>query len=126
VYALAARSAFGTATSRVVAAYWFISTRGDFRWAEVLLDEATRDRFDEVLRTVVDGIERGVFPCVLDPPDSWMRRRRTYADPDARGTRDRYREWVRKRDGAELAPYHALEPALGDESLVDVDALDST
>src|SRR5262249_41046562 len=104
VYALAARSAFGTAESRVVAAYWFVSSRGDFRWAEVALDEHTRVRFGEVLRTIVEGIERGVFPCVLDPPDSWPRRWRSYADPDARGTRDRDREWARKCTAPEIEP----------------------
>jgi RecB family exonuclease len=123
VYALAARAAFGDPTSRVVAAYWFISTRGDFRWAEVLLDEHTQARFDEVLRTIVDGIERGVFPCALDPPDSWPRRWRSYADPDARGTRDRYREWARKRDAPELAGYVALELADADD---DDEPADST
>jgi len=108
VYALAARAAFGNHASRVVAAYWFISTRGDFRWAEVALDEHTQERLDHVLRTIVDGIEHGVFPCALDPPDSWPRRWRSYADPDARGTRDRYREWARKRTAPELAAYVAL------------------
>ena len=33
---------------------------------------------------------------------------RTFADPDARGTRDRYREWERKRMAPELAAYVAL------------------
>ena len=103
VYALAAKRAFGNEATPVVAAYWFVSSRGEFRWAEVALDEATRLRFDEVLRTIVDGIEQGVFVCSLDPPDSWPRRWRSYADPDMRGTRDRYREWVRKRGSAELA-----------------------
>ncbi len=115
VYALAARHAFGTPDTRVVAAYWFISTRGEFRWAEVALDEHTRARLDEVLRTIVDGIEHGVFPCALDPPDSWPRRRRTYADPDARGTRDRYREWAHKRHAEELAGYVALAETAASE-----------
>ena len=66
-------------------------------------------RFDEVLRVIVDGIEHGVFPCRLDPPGSWTRAAGArYADPDARGTRDRYREWVRKRGAPELAAYVAL------------------
>jgi RecB family exonuclease len=119
VYALAARRAFGGDTTPVVAAYWFISARGDFRWAEVALDDHTRERLDEVLRTIIDGIEAGVFACALDPPDSWPRRSRTYADPDARGTRDRYREWTRKRGAPELVSYVALaEPDL-DPSLPD-------
>ena len=52
----------------------------------------TEARFDEVLRVIVDGIEHGVFPCSLDPPGSWARTWRTYADPDVWGTRDRYRD----------------------------------
>ena len=114
VYALAARTAFGTAESRVVAAYWFISSRGEFRWAEVALDEHTRDRFGEVLRTIVEGIERGVFPCALEPPDSWPRRWRSYADPDARGTRDRYREWARKSTAREMEPFLRLAAGASD------------
>jgi hypothetical protein len=119
VYALAARTAFGTADSRVVAAYWFISTRGEFRWAEVALDEHTRERFGEVLRTIVEGIERGVFPCALEPPDSWPRRWRSYADPDARGTRDRYREWARKSAAPEVEPFLRLAAAVDPDDEAD-------
>src|SRR5262245_48988412 len=42
VYALAALQSFGGPDARVVAAYWYISTRGGFRWAEVALDENTQ------------------------------------------------------------------------------------
>jgi hypothetical protein len=64
-----------------------------------------------VLRTIVEGIEHGVFPCVLEPPDSWPRRWRSYADPDARGTRDRYREWARKSTAPEIEPFLRLATA---------------
>jgi hypothetical protein len=60
------------------------------------------------LRTIVDNIERGVFPCRVDPPDTWAMRRRDYVDPDSRGTRDRYREWLRKREAPELRSYVEL------------------
>jgi RecB family exonuclease len=115
VYALAARAAFGGPDTRVVAAYWYVSTRWDFRWAWVALDEQTRERVDEVLRTIVDGIEQGVFAARVDPPESWFRRWRSFVDPDARGTRDRYREWTRKQDAPELAAYRALSEAPDDE-----------
>ena len=61
-----------------------------------------------MLRTIVDGIEQGVFPCALDEPGAWTYRRRTYTDPDARGTRDRWREWERKRTAPQLAAFVAL------------------
>ena len=65
-------------------------------------------RVDEVLRVIVDGIDAGVFPCRVDPPTTWTRRIRSYADPDARGTRDRYREWQRKRRRTGVRGYVAL------------------
>jgi hypothetical protein len=108
VYAHAARASFGTPETPVGAAYWFVSTRGKFEWAELVLDDAVDARVDEVLRAIADGIGTGVFPCRVDPPSTWTRRFRTYADPDARGTRDRYREWLRKRTAPELHGYVRL------------------
>jgi hypothetical protein len=108
VYAHAARASFGTPDTPVGAAYWYVSTRGAFRWAELVLTPAVDARVDEVLRAIADGIDGGVFPCRVDPPTTWTRRWRTYTDPDARGTRDRYREWVRKREAPELRGYVAL------------------
>jgi hypothetical protein len=108
VYAHAARASFGTPDTPVGAAYWYVSTRGGFRWAELVLTPEVDARVDEVLRAIADGIDGGVFPCRVDPPTTWTRRWRTYTDPDARGTRDRYREWVRKREAAELRGYVQL------------------
>src|SRR5204862_5550163 len=44
VYALAAKSAFGNDDTPVVAAYWWVSARGNFGWTEVVLDVATQTR----------------------------------------------------------------------------------
>jgi hypothetical protein len=116
VYAHAARASFGTADTPVGAAYWYVSTRGQFRWAELVLTDAVTARVDEVLRAIADGIGAGVFPCRVDAPSTWTRRVRSYTDPDARGTRDRYREWLRKHDAPELRGYVALaEPDASDE-----------
>ena len=54
--------------AQVGAAYWFVSTRGEFKWVELELTDAVEARVDVVLRAIVDGIEHGVFPCRLDPP----------------------------------------------------------
>jgi RecB family exonuclease len=118
VYAHAARSSFGDEQTPVGASYWYVTTKGGFRWAELSLTPDVDHRVDEVLRTIVDGIDAGAFPCRVDPPSAWSRRVRSYTDPDARGTRDRAREWLRKRDVPELQQYLALaEPALaGDRS----------
>jgi RecB family exonuclease len=108
VYAHAARASFGTETTRVGASYWYVSTKGGFRWAELELTPEVEARVDHVLRAIVDGIDAGAFPCRVDPPTTWTRRFRSYADPDARGTRDRYRQWQRKRGAPELAAYLAF------------------
>jgi hypothetical protein len=108
VYAHAARASFGTPTTPVGAAYWYVSTRGGFKWAELVLTPEVDARVDEVLRAIADGIDGGVFPCRVDPPTTWTRRWRSYTDPDARGTRDRYREWVRKREAPALRGYVLL------------------
>lgn len=108
VYAHAARASFGTPDTPVGAAYWYVSTRGQFRWAELELDDAVDARVDEVLRSIADGIGAGVFPCRVDPPSSWGRYFRSFTDPDARGTHDRYREWLRKREAPELLGYVSL------------------
>jgi ATP-dependent helicase/nuclease subunit B len=116
VYAHAARASFGTSDTPVGAAYWYVSTRGGFRWAELVLTDAVDARVDEVLRAIADGIDEGVFPCRVDPPSTWGRRSRSYLDPDARGTRDRYREWLRKRTEPELRGYVTLaEPQALDD-----------
>ncbi len=115
VYAHAARASFGDDTTEVGASYWYVSAKGGFRWAELALTPAVETRVDAVLRAIVDGIGAGLFPCRVDPPSTWSRRDRTYADPDARGTRDRYREWQRKRDAPELRLYLALAEPDGDE-----------
>jgi RecB family exonuclease len=122
VYAHAARASFGTPDTPVGASYWYVSTKGGFRWAELVLTPEVDARVDEVLRAITGGIDAGLFPCRVDPPTTWTRRIRSYTDPDARGTRDRYREWQRKRDAAALRAYVALaEPtdAADDDGMLD-------
>jgi RecB family exonuclease len=115
VYARAVQREFGEPGTPVEAAYWFVSARGQFKKIGLPLTRVVADRIDAVLRTIVDNIERGVFPCRVDPPDTSPFRRRDYVDPDSRGTRDRYREWLRKREAPELRSYVELaEPAMAE------------
>ena len=74
-----------TPPTPVGASYWYVSTKGGFRWAELSLTPEVDARVDEVLRAIADGIDAGAFPCRVDPPSTWTRRFRSYADPDARG-----------------------------------------
>ena len=82
------------------------------------LDDETEARLDAQLRAIVDGIERGLFPCIVVEPGSWTPTWRSYTDPDVRGTRDRWRDWMRKRGAPELAPLRVMidgeDPGDGD------------
>jgi hypothetical protein len=116
VYARAARAAYGGPDTPVSAAYWYVSTKHKFAWSELEVTPGTDAAFDRTLRAIVDGIEQGVFPCALDEPGAWTYPRRSYADPDARGTRDRWRAWARKCDAPELAGYVELVAGTREEA----------
>ncbi len=61
VYAEAARQRFNTEEAE--AYYWFTSTRGGFARAGYPWTFERRERFLDVVETIVDGIERGEFPA---------------------------------------------------------------
>jgi len=110
VYAHAARTVYAAPDAPTLAAYWFVTTRGEFRWMALPLDDVVAERFDAVARGVLDGIAAGAFPCVVGPPTSFSWPGRTYADPDSRGTRDRWREWSRKCRAPEVRGWLELDP----------------
>ncbi len=60
VYAEAARQHYDTESAE--AYYWYTSTKGKFATAGYPWTPERRERFIEVLDTIVDGIETGVFP----------------------------------------------------------------
>ncbi|HEY5886402.1 MAG TPA: PD-(D/E)XK nuclease family protein, partial [Acidimicrobiales bacterium] len=66
IYADAARRALGPADGPpppVEAYYWFVEEGGKKAWRGGPVDEAVQDRFEDVVATVVDGIEGGDFPA---------------------------------------------------------------
>src|SRR5262249_50349907 len=107
VYAYAARSAFGYAGSAVEADYWVVG-RGNNQRIGYDVDAPVDVDFAATLRTIVDGIEKGVFPAtpVQPAPTPFVPCR--YCDPDGMGTADRWREWERKYDAPEMAIVRAL------------------
>ena len=62
VYAHAARAAFGVPGTRVEAYYWFVG-RGKNHRIGYVVDGPVDDVFAATVRTIVDGIEAGVFPA---------------------------------------------------------------
>ena len=66
IYADAARRALapeGGPAPEVEAYYWFVEEGGRKAWRGGPVDEAVQARFEEVIATVVDGIEGGDFPA---------------------------------------------------------------
>ena len=108
VYALAARQIHGQPGDPVHAAYWFISNTGNFRWIGYDVDDRVMNRFDEVLKIIVEGIDAGLFPA--RPPKSHYQFyvECPYCDPDGLGTLGRRREWERKRVDPALHGYRTL------------------
>jgi ATP-dependent helicase/nuclease subunit B len=60
VYAEAARQRYDT--DEAYAYYWFTSSKGEFKRVGYPWTNERRDRFTDVVDTIVDGIERGSFP----------------------------------------------------------------
>lgn len=108
VYALAARAATGTPDAPVHARYWFVSLSGRPESLGFDVDDAVLDGFREVFGRIVDGIEAGLFPARPPEPVWTPFVECPTCDPDALGTRERWKAWERKRDDPLLAGYLAL------------------
>ena len=105
LYDLAARSLLGIAgTADGRGAYWFVSTKGQFRDVGYATNAARRQVL-EAVNTIIDGIGDGLFPLHPDEPvwRPWVPC--DYCDPDGMGTRDQWRDFQRKRDDPALARY---------------------
>ena len=119
VYAHAVRQLFGLGDQDVVtSAYWYITTRGDFTFSEVSWDAQNRDRFDEVLNLIADGIRSGRFPA---NPGAVSRnspgRHCDFCSFSAICPADRREHWEQLRNDPRLAAYVDLaEPEEDDES----------
>jgi hypothetical protein len=105
LYARAARAAFGDV--RADAYYWFVG-RGNDRRIGYVVDTDVEAKFMATVRTIVDGIEAGLFIAKPPPPGPRPFVLCPYCDPDGMGTAERWREWERKYDTPELAPYREL------------------
>lgn len=111
IYAAVAREAFGEPNTDVRAAYWFVTSKRDFRLVDLPLTPPVAARIDEVLTTIVDGIAGGVFPQHPDPEKFSVYTACRYCDPDDLGTRDRRRDWEHKAGSPELRTYLRLADA---------------
>lgn len=110
LYAEAARQCLGVES--VDAAYWYISQRGGFVRDEISLDDATTERFREVVGQIVSGIDGGIFPAAPGEP-SWLHNTDAncaYCDFDALCPVDRGAQYDAKEDAPEFEAFHELMP----------------
>ncbi|MDQ1467077.1 MAG: ATP-dependent helicase/nuclease subunit, partial [Actinomycetota bacterium] len=107
VYAYAARSAYGTPDTEVDAFYWFIG-KGRNRAIGYVVDDHVDGVFRQAVRTIVEGIEEGVFPARPPEPAPTPFVQCPFCDPDGMGTTDRWREWERKHDAPGLEALRLL------------------
>ena len=107
VYGYAARAAYGTPDTEVEAFYWFFG-KGNNRPIGYVVDHEVDDVFTRAVRTIVDGIEGGVFPAWPPEPAPTPFVACRFCDPDGMGTADRWREWERKVDAPELVLLRTL------------------
>jgi RecB family exonuclease len=112
IYALAAHAEFPEA-ERIEAYYWFIGQRGKIEMKGGVIDDVAAARFDHVVRTIVDGIEEGLFPARPGNDDWRPSTGPTYQNcffcafnelcPSARGE-----QWLALRERPELQAYVEL------------------
>ena len=85
-------------------AYWFVSAKGAFREVGYPTGSARRQVL-EAVNAIADGIGDGLFPMHPAEPvwRPWVACH--YCEPDALGTRDQWRDFLRKLGDRSLAPY---------------------
>lgn len=110
VYGLAARELVHSPDAPVRAQYWFVTEQGDFETYGYLLDENVLSRFREVVGTIKDGIEAGVFCDRPEPGNAGgpFSQRCEYCNSDRLGTEDNRRKWERMSNEELLANYRNL------------------
>jgi ATP-dependent helicase/nuclease subunit B len=111
IYALAARAQFPDAED-VEAYYWFVGQRGAIEMKGGPVDSEATERFESVVRTIVDGIEEGQFPA-RPGPDDWRPTGPThancyYCEFDSLCSSRRGEQWLTIRTRDELSSYVEL------------------
>ncbi|HMD44703.1 MAG TPA: PD-(D/E)XK nuclease family protein [Acidimicrobiales bacterium] len=106
VYGLAAQARFGAGP--VQSAYWFVSSRADFKTIPVVLDAEQLRSFTEVVGVIVRGVESGNFPARPGAATEMGHENCRFCDFDAACPADRGRGWARVSADPALAEYRAL------------------
>jgi ATP-dependent helicase/nuclease subunit B len=114
VYAYAARAAYGGPDTRVEAYFWLVGKGRNQRFGYDV-DDSVDAVFSATLRTIVGGIEAGVFPAWPAEPAPTPFNGCIYCNPDGMGTTDRWRERERKSAARELEGFLSLSAVAADD-----------
>ena len=108
VYSLAARQ-ISAESEDVLAVYWFVSNRANFKMEQVYLSDI-HDRFAEVVETIASNIKKGLFPANPGTKDNRNGEPQNceYCDFDRVCPSNRRLLWERKSANPEIAPYLSL------------------
>ena len=98
----------GEPDAPVQAEYWFTSSKGGFKRLGYAVTEAVMTSVGQAMRTIVTGIEGGIFPPHPKPHTTSPFPDCLYCDPDGLGTTELLRHWERKLDDPAIASYVAL------------------
>lgn len=111
IYGLAARQRFGDVPVQVL--YWFVSPAGKFEQRGFDLTPDVEHRLEEVLGTLVDGVEAGIFPARPGARAHGTFENCRYCAFTAACPADRGRAWERVRSDPALDRYRGLvEPGV--------------
>lgn len=114
VYSLAAQRLYPHA-DQVRAAYWFATNRGGFTFAPggyfAITDAGTAEKFRAGVRSIVDGINAGLFPANPGPPERGKPANCRFCEFDTLCPTERSRLWERKQSDPALAEYRKLTGA---------------
>jgi RecB family exonuclease len=108
VYGQAARAYGGDLTAAVRADYWFVSSKGEFKRIGYLVTPTVLDQTGQILGTIVEGIEGGVFPPHPTASSTSPYVECAYCDPDALGVVELQRSWERKKPDPDMAAFVRL------------------
>ncbi len=108
VYALAARANRGREDVAITVNYWFIKDTEKYKLVGYTFTDKVETEVAQVLQTIVENIERGVFPAHPDVPSTFNTYNCPYCDPDRLGTSAAYRRWERKKLSPQIDSYRML------------------
>ena len=119
VYGIAARLHQQTPDARVLAEYWFVSYKGNFRRIGYEVTDAVLAHVGATLGLMVEGIEAGVFASHPTATSSSPFVECSSCDPDALGVTELRNAWERKRHDPVLARYAQLAEPIDAELVED-------